>query len=350
MERDAGEAARHTRTRPRDAACRRSRDEVAARDTAERCTRRCREQVDTRDELDTRHELDTRDEDDTRNEVDRVDAREELDTRDEAGTRDELDTHHEPNSRHKLDPREGFGHERLHAVISLSTNVAFLRRFAAEISMQGARPDVSMYSDEDRDAARFAWATRIFDEYRSVAVFSELLRLMSDLEASFPAQCAVHRMIGDELRHTQVTAQVVDWLGGFDGLSIDLSDASLPPREERIAVRAMWIVGRELVVAEQESVYALAAYRNATTEPAIRSVLDAILVDEVRHAAAGKALFSELVHLLDTDEQATLRTVMDADREALRAEYRTSAVGGAGRALGGCIELPDLESIWRRAA
>ena len=235
-------------------------------------------------------------------------------------------------------------------MISLSTDVSFLRRFAADMSTSAACPDLSTYSEDEREAARLSWATRIFDEYRSVAVFSELLRLMTDLEASFPAQCAVHRMIGDELRHTRVTAQVVEWLGGFGDLSIDLADASLPPPTERAAVRAMWIVGRELVVTEQESVYALAAYRNATTQPAIRGVLDAILVDEVRHAAAGKALFTELVHHLDDAERSELKALRDTDRAALRAEYRTSAVGGAGRALGGCIELRDLEPIWRRAA
>ena len=41
-------------------------------------------------------------------------------------------------------------------------------------------------------------AGRIVDEYRSVSMFSELLRLLSDLEAPYPALCTVHRLIGDE--------------------------------------------------------------------------------------------------------------------------------------------------------
>ena len=236
-------------------------------------------------------------------------------------------------------------------MIAWSTDVRMFRRFVAELCPAVAPPRLEAYSREAREAARLAWATRIVDEYRSVAVFSELLRLLADLEASFPAQCAVHRLIGDELRHTEVTAEVVDWLGDTGGLAIDLSDVGLPAREdgESVLARALAIIGRELVVAEQESIYALAAYRDATTEPAIRAVFDGILADEVRHAAAGRALFAELAPRAATAELAALRAQMNDDRDALRAEYLASAVGGSGRELGGGIERADLERIWRRA-
>lgn len=236
------------------------------------------------------------------------------------------------------------------AMIAWSTDVTMFRRFVAELSSSSRAPDLSAYSGAAREAARFAWATRIVDEYRSVAVFAELQRVLADIEASFPAQCAVHRLIGDELRHTHVTAQVVAWLGGMDGIAIDLAGVALPQTDEPAAVRAAWIVGRELVVAEQESVYALAAYRNATTEPAIRGVLDGILVDEVRHAAAGRTLFAEIAGRLDDAQRAELVAVMEADRAELRGQYRESARGGEGRALGACVELSDLEAIWQRAA
>lgn len=236
-------------------------------------------------------------------------------------------------------------------MIAWSTDVRMFRRFVGELCPAVAPATIRGYREDDREAARFAWAARIVDEYRSVAVFSELLRLLADVEASFPAQCAVHRMIGDELRHTQVTAEVVGWLGGMDGLAIDLAEVGLPPREdgESALARAAAIVGRELVVAEEESVYALAAYRGATTEPAIRRVLDGILADEVRHAAAGRALFDELAPRVDPAALAALRAQMDEDRALLRAEYAASAAGGPGRALGGSIERADLEQIWRRA-
>src|SRR5205085_10482770 len=135
-------------------------------------------------------------------------------------------------------------------------------------------------------------------------------------------------------------------------LAIDLGDASLPRSDEPASVRALRIVARELVVVEEESVLALAAYRDATTEPAIHAVLASLLRDEVRHAATGRALLGVFEHGALGDETAALRAelpaVMAADRAALRAAYADSARGGPGRALGGCIERADLDALWSR--
>ncbi|MBA2539186.1 MAG: ferritin-like domain-containing protein [Deltaproteobacteria bacterium] len=244
-------------------------------------------------------------------------------------------------------------------MIELATDVRLLSRFVDDLGRTApkpmpSRPVLAAHATEDVEAARFAWATRISDEYRSVAIFAELLGLLSDLEAPFPALCAVQRLIGDELRHTQMTVEVVDWLGGSSDLEIDLRDVGLPPRRasETPAARALRIVAREIVVGEEESIFALAAYRNATTDPAIRGVLEQILTDEVRHAAAGRALLA----LFDRGElaratselRAKLPELMAADRADLRAHYLDSATGGPGRALGACLERADLEALWQR--
>jgi hypothetical protein len=233
-------------------------------------------------------------------------------------------------------------------MIELATDVGLLRRFVTELADTSPRPvprapDLAAYGEADREAARLAWASRIVDEYRSVAVFAELLQLLTDLEAPFAELCAVQRLIGDELRHTQLTAQVVDWLGGRADLAIDLSAVGLPPRDadESPAARASRIIARELVVAEEESVYVLIAYRDAAREPAIRAVFELVLADEVRHAAVGRALLARFA-------DGALATMMADDRAALRADYLRSARGGPGRALGASIEQADLEAIWRR--
>ena len=235
-------------------------------------------------------------------------------------------------------------------MIELHSDVALFRRFTRELEATAPRgvlaaPDLSGHAADDLAAARLAWAGRIVDEYRSVAVFSELLRILSDLEAPYPALCTAHRLIGDELRHTELTARVVGWLGGDADLVIDLADCGLPPREpdETALARAQLIVGRELVIGEQESIYALAAYRDATSEPAIASVLELVLLDEVRHAAAGRALYAMLTSEAD---RARLAPLLADDRAELRATYTASACGGPGRALGGSIELADIARHW----
>lgn len=237
-------------------------------------------------------------------------------------------------------------------MIALHSDVSIFRRFTSELDAMSPRsvpdvPDLSRYAPADIDAARLAWAGRIVDEYRSVAMFSELLHLLADMEAPYPALCTVHRLIGDELRHTELTARVVGWLGGHADLAIDLANCGLAPREadESPLDRALMLVARELVIGEQESIYALAAYRDATSEPAIKGVLELVLLDEVRHAAAGRALYALLA---DTAAQERLAPLLAEDRVGLRATYTASATGGPGRALGGSILLADIERYWKR--
>jgi hypothetical protein len=240
-------------------------------------------------------------------------------------------------------------------MIDLGSTDALLARFARELDPPPTDAVVVDAPAEDRDIARVAWASRIIDEYRSVVVFAELLQLLGELEAPFDALCAVHRLIGDELRHARLSAQVCGWLGGARDLAIDLSDIGLPPRAggETKGRRAFHIVVRELVVAEEESIHVLAAYRDATTHPAIRSVLAGILRDEVRHAAAGRSLArafdrGALAASITDDDRADLPALIAADRAELRSHYRASARGGAGRALGGAIDLADLDTAWSR--
>jgi hypothetical protein len=239
-------------------------------------------------------------------------------------------------------------------MIDLSTDLPLLGRFGRELVAGSARsgfatPALGHYAAAEVDAARLVWVERIFDEYRSVAIFAELLRLLVDLEAPFAASCAVQQLIADELRHTELTARVASWLGGYADLDIDLRDVGLPPRPagESDAQRALRIVARELVVVEEESLTVLAAYRNATTEPAIRAVFSQLLRDEVRHAAAGRALLTlfeagplatETVEL-----RAALPELMAADRADIRATYRATAIDGPGRALGASLRAGDVQ-------
>ncbi|MBK9032111.1 MAG: hypothetical protein IPL61_12465 [Myxococcales bacterium] len=241
-------------------------------------------------------------------------------------------------------------------MIDLAPGPAPLARFA--VDLRGPRwpqPDLSAYAEADRAAARVAWAARIVDEYRSVAVFAELAHLLADLEAPFAALCAVQRLIGDELRHAAWCAEVAGWLGGHADCAIDLADVGLPDRGATTkAQRAAAIVGRELVVAEEESVTALAAYRAATSAPGPRAVLAALVRDEARHAAAGRALLAlftdgALARTISDDDRAELAATMAADRAELRAHYRAAARGGPGRALGAALAPGDLRLPYHRA-
>jgi hypothetical protein len=236
-------------------------------------------------------------------------------------------------------------------MIALETDDALLARFPRDLAaegkdLHGLRPDLSVFTTADRDAARMAWATRIVDEYRSVVVFSELLTLFARLEMPYATLCAVQRLIGDELRHTRLAAEVAGWLGGIADLEIDLRELGLPETDHTPAGRALAIVAREISVAETESIRMLRAYRDATTDPAVTAVLAELLRDEVRHAAVGPVLEAALVAHLPAPAfgglLADLEAIKREDRRDLRALYAATAAGGPGRGLGASITPSDV--------
>jgi hypothetical protein len=239
-------------------------------------------------------------------------------------------------------------------VIDLGTTRPLLARFVEEldaqapISLAGAVPDLRPYAAGDVETARLAWASRIVDEYTSVVMFSQLLGLLAEARAPYAALCAVQRLIGDELRHTRLCADVAGWLGGLDDLEIDLDGLGLPSRDDPPGGRALEVVVRELCVAEGASVHMLRALRAATDEPAVRQALSLLLKDEVRHAATGRRLAELLVASLPAEETASVRARLPAlvaeDRARLREIYR-GMPGAPGRALGATLhpdEVPRL--------
>jgi len=238
-------------------------------------------------------------------------------------------------------------------MISLDCGGSFFRRFVRELEEQAPLdclanpPRLDGVHPDDIEVGRLVWAGRIVDEYRSVVVFTELLKLLAECEAPFAALCTVQRLIGDELRHARACAQVVEWLGGFDGLSVDLADLALPARDDSKEGRALEIVVRELVVAETESLVMLRACRDATEQPAIRRVLEMLLRDEVRHAAAGQHLSllleSSLSGTAIAAVQARLPETIESDRAHIREQYMRTLVGGPGRAVGASLNIEDVQ-------
>jgi hypothetical protein len=236
-------------------------------------------------------------------------------------------------------------------MIALRTGSPTLDRFASELerqaprSLDGLAPDLSGASERDVAAAWLGWASRIVDEHRSVLVFTELLGLLATIGAPFPALVAVQRVIGDELRHVSLCAELAGAFGPLDRLAIDLDDLGLPPRgDEPIGARALRIVVRELVVGEGESIAVLRAYRDAATDPACREALSILLMDEARHHAVGRhleALLRRTLSRADLDAAGDLPCVALEDAATIRAAHRAGATGGPGRRFGVSIELRE---------
>jgi hypothetical protein len=240
-------------------------------------------------------------------------------------------------------------------VISLDGSDPVLGRFIRDLDREsrldlGALlPDLSRVSPEDVEVAQTAWAHRVMGEFRGVPIYAELFTLLTQAEAPYGALAAVQRIIGDELRHTRICATVVDWLGGWDSLEVDLSGQRMPRWDGPPAARALEIVARELIVVEAAAVRNFRAHLRAVEDPALRAVFESLLADEVRHAAAGVAL-RDLIerHYPERDlreAQARLAAVLPGDENHLLELEMARAGDHPGRALGATLRPEDLEGL-----
>ncbi|MGK3964978.1 ferritin-like domain-containing protein [Sorangium sp. So ce118] len=241
-------------------------------------------------------------------------------------------------------------------MIDLATDDPILARFARDLDAQasigaadgpGARPELDRFTTEDIEHAQLAWSHRVMGEYRGVVIYTELLAALVEAEAPYPALAAVHRIIGDELRHTRLCAEVVGWLGGWESLHLDLGGQRMPRTDDPPAARALEIAARELVLVEEESVRTLHAHVRAAEEPSIWRVFESLLRDEVRHAAAGRSLVALIERSYPEGElaavQARLHARLPDERRHLREQALARAVGGPGRQLGAKLVPGDFE-------
>ncbi|MFO0611956.1 MAG: ferritin-like domain-containing protein [Polyangiaceae bacterium] len=239
-------------------------------------------------------------------------------------------------------------------MIDLELTDVALSRFVRDLDAQaprtipeGLRPDLTRATPTDVDHAQLAWSNRVIGEYRGVVIYTELLALFAELAAPYAALAAIQRIIGDELRHTKLCAEVVSWLDGWSSLEVELEGQRMPPHEGSPAARALEIVARELVLVETHSVATLRAYLRAAEDPAIRAVLESLLADEVRHVAAGRALEAWIAERYDDPPVRAARARLDArlpeECAHLRAASLARATDGPGRALGASLRPADLD-------
>lgn len=222
-------------------------------------------------------------------------------------------------------------------------------RFVAELEAQAPldveplEPARAGASEADLEAAQLGWAWRVVDEYRSALRFTELLGDLLEAQAPFAALAAVHRLIGDELRHARLCARLAAAFGPLEGVRIELDGLGWPGPRRSPRERALEIVVRELVIGEGESIACMRAYRRATTDPAAARVLDLLLEDEARHFAAGRHLEALLVERWPelAAFSASLEPLLLADVMTIRGQHRSDARDGPGRRFGVSIRLDE---------
>jgi hypothetical protein len=166
--------------------------------------------------------------------------------------------------------------------------------------------DPSVLDDGVRERTRRAWAARALAEYRSLAVFTELLARMPEAGAPLPAITALTRLVQDEARHTELCVRMADVLGGDH-------DCALPRESLRFSsgrMRAELFIARQAVsmfcVGEAASVALLDELLAGVTDRCVRVVLRVIRRDERLHERYGLALARWAIAQLDEEERAWL--------------------------------------------
>lgn len=174
-----------------------------------------------------------------------------------------------------------------------------------------------------------SWTLRSEEERRSAAVFSDLLALLADGEVPLDVLREVHGVVGDEIRHAQMCADMASALGAPRPRSQLLPRAGLEPitAEERRR-RALEIVLVEGAIGETISSALFAAGRRSTEEPQARATLSRILADEAIHARCFWRLLDRLLSPGDAEHLA------DVVSDALGAIEQVQVV-------------PSLESLAR---
>lgn len=167
---------------------------------------------------------------------------------------------------------------------------------------------VGSYHPDAVAMARENWEHRTFHEHRSAAVFSNLLPQLMEAEAPMEIKTAVLRSSLDELRHAQLSAEVVEFLGGDPIIEGDLTP-EVPARHEGVpplerALRNTMFVG---CFSETMAVGLLTEERELCQEPYIERVIQQLLADETLHARVGWAYLRHVVPTLDADARQRTR-------------------------------------------
>jgi hypothetical protein len=136
--------------------------------------------------------------------------------------------------------------------------------------------------------ARAMWLARMVSEHRSTAVFAGIAAQLMAAGAPLDFTAMALSMAQDELRHTEVCADVVRSMGGVPRCEADLTLATLPTHgrvtpEERALRNVVYGSCLSEMVNSARFVDAL----EEITEPVSRDATRRLLADEVEHARFG---------------------------------------------------------------
>ncbi|MBV9948500.1 MAG: hypothetical protein JOZ69_16740 [Myxococcales bacterium] len=174
------------------------------------------------------------------------------------------------------------------------------------------------YAPAAVETARASWTEVAMNEYRAVALFSEVLQALLEVKAPLDLLGMTSDFLADECSHVEIASRLAMELGGAAPRAIDLECLTLRPRGLTPFQRANELVLRVSCVAEAFAGGTASVTLAATSHPLPRAAYETILRDEAHHRRLG-ALYLEWA--FPGIDEAELRRLGGVLLSSLR-EYR----------------------------
>jgi len=179
---------------------------------------------------------------------------------------------------------------------------------AVDIDWSGLRPDD--VPPGLRDEALAAWQERFETEFRSVQVMNRFLSELLESGDPLEVYAGAVDLIGDEVRHMALCAEVVTGLGGVvyfpePPAIVEPAAFARAPANQRALATAISM----LAVNETLSVAYIEDLRDRCDHPVIRAVLEATVSDETEHEAFGWSYIERSLARFPDDSRPTWRQI-----------------------------------------
>ncbi len=168
---------------------------------------------------------------------------------------------------------------------------------ARRVGFQLTAGELGDLDERARASAVATWRGRMVNEHVSARVFASLERQL--LRAGLPARArAAAGMVGDEHRHAELCAAVVEALGGAASAELP----HLPEVPEHADADPLEAALRNVIsiscLSETVAVALIDAERRTAGPPALADLLSHLVADEVQHARSGWRLLEDCARRL----------------------------------------------------
>jgi hypothetical protein len=172
------------------------------------------------------------------------------------------------------------------------------------------------------DARRF-WSERAWSEFAAVPAMAQMTLALSREGASIEALDAIAIINRDEVRHTAVSRDLAERMGGYvDEIPEESAYQPQLLGEPYWVPFAAWVVSVGCI-SETVSHELMRARFGYTKHPVVRSALGGILKDEAMHSRLAWIMAEELIPALSEEQRRNLAEYGAAELEVLRSTFVT---------------------------